>query len=109
MLRLSASKTWLLRLRFWFVAPGSTEEMAAMFSHHGGNTHDAHHQEDGEENNRDNKYRHTAPLGAFSFADEPASVMTITGACEPRSRWRQNISGDREGPRWDTANAGAVD
>jgi hypothetical protein len=45
---------------------------------HCGHTHNTHYQEDGEENNRDDENRHTAPLGAFCGSGERASVITIT-------------------------------
>jgi hypothetical protein len=52
--------------------------MAAMLGDHCGHTQDTHYQEDGEEDNRNDKNRHTAPLPALCFGAERASVMAIT-------------------------------
>jgi hypothetical protein len=56
--------------------------MAMVFGDHGGYCHYTHNQKDGEEDNCDNQYRHTAPLPALCFGAEQESVTAITARRE---------------------------
>jgi hypothetical protein len=60
-----------------------------MLGDHRGNAHHAHHQENQEENHGNHKHWHTTPLRPFCLADELASVMAVTGGCEPCGKERQ--------------------
>lgn len=56
--------------------------MTSMLGYHRRNTHYAHDQENSKEDDCDYQYRHSTPLIELCFADEPATVMPITGRCE---------------------------
>src|ERR1035437_4375866 len=54
-----------------------------MLGYHRRNAHHAHHQENQEENHGNHQHWHTTPLRPFCLAIELASVIAVTGGCEP--------------------------
>src|SRR5450759_3134287 len=57
-----------------------------MLGYHRRNAHHAHHQENQEENHGNHQHWHTTPLRPFCLAIELASVIAVTGGCEPGRR-----------------------
>jgi hypothetical protein len=57
-----------------------------VLGYHRRHTHDAHYQEYREENYCNHEDWHTAPLALLCVADNPGSVIAVTGGCEPGLR-----------------------
>ena len=68
--------------------------MAMVLGNHSGYCHHAHDQKNGEEDDCDYQYRHTAPLPALSFDTEQPSVMTITNRREVEhwGDWQDSVT-----------------
>jgi hypothetical protein len=70
--------------------------MASVLTDHRRDAHYTHDQKNKKENYRNYKDRHSTPLLELCFADEPATVMAITGRCENGETQVRRLRGGRQ-------------